>query len=200
MAGCLWSGGEGLYLALENQTPTTLSYDDLSRGRPTAKWLMLTNCVLAVHDSAYRVTKSEDHNGSGRVTEAFVPVRGAGETNESRPRAVLATKDPQILSTLDRLRRITNESEYVDFLARHGSFLTLQRPVSGMVSVGAGETGSRSSLSGSGRSLAGDYILLSEGSRPSVARSLGLVLLGLLLSVGTLIVARNESPEEIKTP
>jgi flavin-dependent dehydrogenase len=95
---------------------------------------------------------------------------------------------------------MTNESQYADFLARHKNLLTQERPVSGMVRLDTGAADSRSSLGGSPQNLAGDYILLAEGSHPSFARSLGLVLLGLLLGVGTMVVARSENPVEVKTP
>jgi hypothetical protein len=195
--GCFWSGGQGVYTALKNRTPTVLACQDLSRGRPSAQWLVLTNCELHLGSSAYLVHRSKyQSSGEGRITEAYVPIQAPGQTPSERCYAVMATKDERILSILEQMRQAKSESAATQVLDQHGSEMVLRRDVSGLVRFGIEErNGERSKLAGLRSNLAPDYVLISEGEKPNLGTSAGLVLLGVLLVSGLFFMARANREE-----
>src|SRR5215467_2440448 len=78
-AGMLWAGVQNLYTAFGNRHPTTMSYEDYVKTKPSATWLVLTNCEIDLTDSCVKTYYS-----SKTPTEIYVPVRGvnAGRSNE----------------------------------------------------------------------------------------------------------------------
>src|SRR5690242_4150540 len=78
-AGMLWGGGQNLYTALRNRHPTTMSYEDYVKTKPSATWLVLTNCEIDLTDACVKT-----YYGSKTPTEIYVPVRSvnAGRSNE----------------------------------------------------------------------------------------------------------------------
>jgi len=186
MGACLWMGGQGVYTGLKNRRPVTLACSDLANGKPTAHWLVLTNCELQVAGSAYLIRKSKyQSSASGRITEAYVPVYSPGQTEQDRCYAVLATKDERLLALLEEMRQANSEKEAEQFMVKHGHELQVRRDVEGLVRFGIEEqNGEKSKLAGLRGNLAPDFILLSEGQKPNLGGSLGLVLLGLVIGGG----------------
>ena len=183
---CLWMGGQGIYTALKNQQPTALACRDLGKGKPTADWLLLTDCELHLGDSAYLIRKSKyDAGGAGRITEAYVPIRARGQSPDAQCYAVMATKDSRTLSLLEEMRQAKTEEAAIKFLERRAKELVVKRDVSGLVRFGVEEkNGEHAKLAGLKGNLAPDYIILAEGEEPRLGFSAGLFLLGLCLAGG----------------
>jgi hypothetical protein len=192
-AWCLWSGAQGLLTAFKNRKPTVVNARELSGGKPTADWLVLTNCTLSVADSAYKTVRSKyAPESSGRITEAYVPIYAEGQSTEDTCYAVLATSDANILAMLEDLRAVKSEAQFTKFHARWGQQLTPKRNVEGVVRFGATEHGEQSKLANLKRNLSPNYIILSEGEKPNMATSGGLLFCGLALAGGLVFSLRNK--------
>jgi hypothetical protein len=193
---CFWYGGQGVYTALKNRRPVQLGIQDLAKNKPSAHWLALTNCELAILDAAYKSVRSKyAPANSGRITEAFVPLRAPGQTMDDPCYAVLATQDPVILGQLEDLRQVKNDSELNNWIAKNKNSVRPHRDVTGLVKFGV-ESGMESSkLGGLQRNLAPGYIVLADGRKPNMMNSLGLVLLGFVIAGGMLMASRSNSEE-----
>jgi hypothetical protein len=191
---CFWYGGQGVYTAMKNRQPVQLGIRDLAQTKPTAQWLALTNCELAIMDSAYKTVRSKyAPANSGRITEAFVPLRAPGQTLDDPCYAVLATQDAAILGQLEELRQVKNDSELNSWIAKHKNSVKPQRDVTGLVKFGV-ETGMESGkLRGLQRNLAQGYIVLAEGKKPNMVNGVGLILLGFVIAGGMVFSARSNS-------
>ena len=191
---CFWYGGQGVYTALKNRRPVQLGLGDLARSKPTAQWLALTNCELAIMDAAYKTMRSKYASAnSSRITEAFVPLRAPGQSLDDPCYAVLATQDAAILGQLEELRQVKNDSELNSWIAKHKNNVKPQREVTGLVKFGI-ETGMESGkLGGLQRNLAPGFIVLAEGKKPNMMNSAGLILLGFVIAGGMVFTARSNS-------
>jgi hypothetical protein len=168
---------------------------DLAKGRPTAHWLVLTNCELAFSDAACKISHSKYvPSSSGFITEAYVPIRSPGQALDAPCYAVLATTDTQILRALEALRQVTDDSGMKTWMQNHGKALEPRRDVSGLVKFGI-ESGSESGkLPGLQQNLAASYIVLADGKQPSWTTSL-LFLLGGVSMAGGLVLFRRSGAE-----
>jgi len=191
---CFWYGGQGVYTALKNRRPVQLDIQDLAKNKPSAHWLALTNCELAILDAAYKTVRSKyTPASSARITEAYVPLRAPGQTLKDPCFAVLATQDPAIIAQLEELRQVKNETELTSFITKHKDSVQPRRDVSGLVKFGI-ESGSESGkLGGLSRNLAPGFIVLAEGKKPNMLNSAGLILLGFVIAGGMVFAARSNS-------
>jgi len=193
MGGCLWTGGQGVFTAMKNRQPTTVACKDLAKGKPTAHWLVLTGCELHVANSAYLIRRSKyEAEGTGRITEAYIPIQASGDASGSRCYAVLATKEPQVLSLLEEMRQAKSDTAAIAFIERHGKELLVKREVSGLVRFGVEEqNGEHAKLAGLRGNLAPDYIILADGDKPHLNTSLGLLTLGVIIGGGLLFMFKS---------
>jgi hypothetical protein len=193
MGACFWIGGQGVYTALKNRQPSILDSSDLAKGKPKAHWLVLTNCELQVLDSAYMIRKSKyDATGEGRITEAFIPIYSPGQKEDAKCYAVMATKDESLLTLLEEMRHAKTETAAADFMVKHSKELLVHRNVEGLVRFGAEESnGEQRKLAGLKSNLATDYIILSEGEKPNLGRSVGLLLLGVVIAIGLVFMFKS---------
>jgi len=191
---CFWFGGQGVYTALKNRQPVQLGIQDLAKGKPSAHWLALTNCELAILDSAYKTVRSKyAPANSGRITEAFVPLRAPGQTLDDPCYAVLATQDAAILAQLDELRQVKNESELNIWIAKNKNSVKPHRDVTGLVKFGVSTGMESGKLGGLQRNLAPGYFILAEGKKPNMLNNVGLILLGFVIAGGMVLSARSNS-------
>ena len=196
MAACFWMGGQGVYTALRNRHPVLLDAGDLAKGKPSAQWLVLTNCELHVAGSAYMIRKSKYDPGEGHITEAYVPVYSRGQSQEGTCYAVMATKDDRVLAFLEELRQATSETEAAKLIAEHSKNLQLQRNVEGLVRFGIeNSSNAKSKLAGLRGNLAPDFIILAEGQKPNLSGSLGLLILGFVIGGGMVLFFRSRREE-----
>jgi hypothetical protein len=197
MGASFWVGGQGVYTALRNRQPVQLNYSDLAKGKPTAHWLVLTNCELQVAGSAYLIRKSKyDATGQGRITEAYIPIYAPGQDESATCYAVMATKDERMLALLEEMRQANDETQAAQFLQRHAKELQVRRDVEGLVRFGIDEShNEKAKLAGLRGNLAPDFILLSEGQKPNLGRSLGFLGLGLIIGTGMVLYFRANREE-----
>src|SRR5436190_5635756 len=188
--GMLWAGGQSLYTALCNRHPTTMSYDDYVKTKPSATWLVLTNCEIDLTDSCVK-----SYYGSKMPTEIYVPVRSvnAGRTNEV-VHVVLATKDKEQLATLSEMQNLDSKGA-LSWILKNRQRVFCQRSVSGLVEFGVNlKDRDRQRLSVLLRNAAKDFIILQEGAQPSIVEGLGFTIAGIMIP-GLMIIYIRRSRE-----
>lgn len=88
-------GADGLYHAARSQVQASVSCQLFQSTRPTSGWLRLTGCEIDYVRAGYREIR-------GRVTELFIPIRAAGSSPAQPSGLVLSTRDPTLLSIVER--------------------------------------------------------------------------------------------------
>jgi len=96
MIGCFWAGGQGLYTAFTNRNPTVLSYEEYVRTKPSATWLVITNCQLDLARACY-LSYLGDKNPN--QYEYYVPVRSRSFPTD-KIYILLKTADPGLKATI----------------------------------------------------------------------------------------------------
>ncbi|QEH38813.1 hypothetical protein OJF2_74230 [Aquisphaera giovannonii] len=171
-------GGQGLYMGLVHRECRVLSYDEFVKEKPRHGWFQVNGCRLNLVEAMYRSKLI------GGVKEAYIPVRGtSGE--DSPTHLLVLTKDPEILGTINDLRKLDkgDEAAALKALAANRDRLVSTRDVKGMLQYGIdvkSRVGDR--LSRLDSSLAPDYVILEEGKAPELGFSLFIFLGGLALS------------------
>lgn len=190
-AGMLWAGGQNLYTALRNRRPTTMSYEDYIKTKPSATWLVLTNCEIDLTDSCVK-----SYYGSKVPTEIYVPVRSvnAGRSNQV-VHVVLATKDKEQLATLSEMQHLESKGA-LTWIIKNRKRVFCQRNVSGLVEFGVDlKDRDRDRLSALLKNADKDFIILQEGAEPSMAQGLGLTIGGVMaLGLMVIYVLRSREP------
>jgi len=189
--GMLWAGGQNLYTALGNRHPTTMSYEDYVKTKPSATWLVLTNCEIDLTDSCVKT-----YYGAKMPTEIYVPVRGVNTAKSNEiVHVVLATKDKDQLATLAEMQNL-DRKEALPWILKNQKRVFCQRNVSGLVEFGVNlKDRDRQRLSVLLSNAAKDFIILQEGAQPNIAEGLGLTIAGvMILGLMVLYVKRSREP------
>ena len=88
-------GADSLYHAARSQTQASVSCQLFQSTPPTTGWLRLTGCEIDYVRAGYREIR-------GRVTELFIPIRPIGSSPAQPSGLVLSTRDPNLLSIVER--------------------------------------------------------------------------------------------------
>jgi hypothetical protein len=196
MGMAFWHGGQGIYTALKNRRPVCLGVQDLAKGQPSAHWLILTNCEYAFDEAAWKITRSKyEPAGGGRITEGYIPLRVPEGGDRQKCYAVLATSDPATLGMLEELRQVNDKAGGERFVSKYASQLRQKHDVTGLVRFGIEKGSESGKLAGLQRSLAPGFIVLSEGKKPSLGMSVGLLLVGFIIAGGMVMTWRSNSEE-----
>ena len=188
IAGLFWAGGQGLYVALTNREPAVIGYDDYIKTKPNAIWLQLTNCILDFGSVSYRSSP-----GSSRPTELFIPITGQDE-NKGEVHVLLVTKAPELLQAIAELESKKTESEVLMWAIKTRDISHPKQGVIGLVRFGIDmKEKERGKLMKLQSNLATDFIMLDDGLKPALGKSIGLVALGVMaLGGGVMYLRRNK--------
>jgi hypothetical protein len=190
MIGLLWGGGQGLYIALRNRQPTTMSYEDYVKTKPKAEWLVLTNCVLNIPGASYRRSKTSD-----TPTLLFVPVTAAKHDDNKKIQVILSTKDEVMMETMKEMQQQKSTAAALTWIAKNSDRCFPKKDISGIVQFGIDQKDSeRKKLASLQGDLADDFIIIKDGEEPKALVS-GLMLGGgILLLIGLLsnVFSKNE--------
>jgi hypothetical protein len=174
-----WAGGQGIYSAISNRNPTVMSYADYVKSKPNSTWLSLTNCVLDLSDSAYRtvgVTK--------KPLELYVPLHAKGSSNDT-VQVVLATRSPELIKTIMEMETLGSRAAAEEWEAKNHDRLFPKRDVSGLIRYGIDlKSYERTKLMGIQANLAKDFIILNEGQKPDLGKSLAFLATGVMAVAG----------------
>jgi len=188
IAALFWAGGQGLYVALTNREPAVMSYDDYIKTKPNAVWLELTNCVLDIGSASYRAAA-----GSSRPTELFIPITGETE-GKDEVHVLMVTKSPELLQAIAELESKKTESEVMMWAIKNRAISHPKQGVTGLVRFGIDmKDKERSKLMQLQSNLAKDFIMLDDGLKPALGKSVGLLALGVMaLGGGVMYMRRNK--------
>src|SRR5687768_11686372 len=112
-------GAQGIYTAMKNRNPVSMSCEQFTTSKPKAVWLSITNCVLDLNDACYATLK---YKSAELPTELYIPVRSAGAKDsgkETKDNIVLMTRDPVLMKTLHEMEKIPSEKAFKEWLERN---------------------------------------------------------------------------------
>jgi hypothetical protein len=167
-----------------------LAYNNYVQAKPKAIWLTLTNCVLDLPESCYKTYYG------GKPTELFIPVRNEQHPADHQIHVVLATSDPAQLKTFSELQALDSKKEALEWIAKNSKRALCPKDITGLVRFGIKlNEKERRRLSSLVENAAGDFVILEEGSRPSLSAGLGYSLAGVMM-LGAVVAyfRRNREP------
>lgn len=189
MIGCLWAGGQKICTALANRKPTVISYSEYARTKPSASWLVLTNCRLDVPAACY-LRHSDDKNGDR--DEYFIPVVNP-ETLKEKSCVLYKTTDPSICAVLKEMDGLKTDDAVRAFVRANLERVFPRRNVSGLVAFGIDSTSHRGDLERLEKNMADNFVVLNADAQPSLAAGLGFAGAGLGLLFGLVLYVRQKS-------
>jgi hypothetical protein len=175
----LWGGGQGLYTALTNRQPHSVTFAEYARTKPDKKWVELKETQL--------------------VSEVYIPMHAPGEADDAKVQALLLTKDKEVIDLVKQLRALPNEKAVIEFVAKNHERVFPQRTVSGMVQFGIdSDSKKRRKIEKLDANLAGDFAVIEEGKKPGAIGSFFLFA-GAFPAMWLCWFRRSSAPEGIPT-
>jgi hypothetical protein len=170
----LWAGGQKLLTALTNRKPAVMSYEEFARTKPTAAWLVITNCRLDLTRACYK-----SYAGDKNPTQLYIAVC-APDLSSKSVRMLLKTSDPALLGTMRELENVKSDTEAEAWGRKNWERLFPRRNITGVVCFGIDlSSNERSDLSRAVKGLSDDFVILESDAQPSLAAGLSLSAAGL---------------------
>jgi len=165
----LWAAGQGLYTALTNRHPVSMTFAEYERQRPDAKWVELKSTQLDM-------TGVMSSGFVGSVSEVYIPLRAGGSRSDAKVFALLLTRDQGTLDLVREMKMITDEKAALAFMLKNHERLRPVRDVSGLLQFGIdSESKKRRKIAKLNPDLAADFIVIEEGKRPGILASMSLL-------------------------
>jgi hypothetical protein len=177
-AGPLWAGGQGVYEAVRDRTPQSMTCDEAQTTPPSAAWIHLTGCRVNVMEAAYK-TRLGVPTG-----DIFIPLAPRDRRASGPVHFVLATKDPDIVAVAKEMAALDGKDTGAAFafLAKNAKRLIRDKDVTGMVQSGIDKDDKlHRRLRELNKDLVADFVVVDEGRRPNPLVSLLLLVGGLAL-------------------
>lgn len=172
----LWGGGQGLYTALKNRQPTSLTFAEYAEKRPDAKWLKLQETRLEVASAIYFTSIGGD------VKDVYIPLRAMNEGRKYTDKtvALLHTREAGIVELVKELEKVNGNSvAFTEFIAKNRDRLAPVREVNGLLEFGIeGSSKQRRKIEKLSDDLAADFVVIEENKKPELGLSLALFLGG----------------------
>lgn len=173
--GLVIGGGQGVWTAVTNMKPTEMSCADYVKQKPKATWLKLTGCFLDMTDAAWR-------ESGGRIKEVYVPIKPADDKKAKQVHIMMATEDPSILDVASQLKNAKDEKSTIAVLIKNRDKIFMTKDLEGMVRFGVDlDSKDRDKLAGLSQNLSPDFVILSDGQKPTFLMSGGMLVGGLVL-------------------
>ncbi|OYW74894.1 MAG: hypothetical protein B7Z37_15675 [Verrucomicrobia bacterium 12-59-8] len=174
--GLLFTGGQGVYVALQNPEPLEITVADYIAQKPKAEWMKLKEAQVCLAEAAYK-------SRLGRVAEVFIPIRPIGESKDAPVHILLSSEDKAVAAALKELSQSGNTVNYkVNAAARQADRLFMQQDIYGQTRYGIFfDLWMRARLSKMNMKLADDFVILDDGVAPNLFVSLCLLGGGLLI-------------------
>jgi hypothetical protein len=174
----LWGGGQGVYVSVTNTSPSRYSVKEYIDNKPSAKWLQLSGARLDLTAVTYSSTF-----GVGDAKEVYIPVVPIGQEESQEIHLLLATKDPKILETVDKLRALKSEDEVMQFIFKNASSLLIERDVEGLIRFGLEfKEDDKHALKRENPNLSEDFVVIDEGTKPDYFATAFVFICGICLS------------------
>lgn len=180
-------GGQQLFVAVTNWSPTEMTCAAYAQQRPSGKWVDLHDCELHVEEASY-----SSLFGVGDPSELFIPAFPVGAGDDAKALVVLRTSDRGLLDLSTELAHLdkADETAQLTWLASHLSDLHPVRDVAGTVQFGIDLTAKEhDQVKALGDSLDPGFVIVKDGDEPHLAGAL--VMLALGVGCGALWIGIN---------
>lgn len=194
--GLLWGGGQGLYTALTNRTPSEITVADYIAQKSDAKWLRLTEGKMRLASLSYSGGRVSD-----QIKEVFIPLVPA-EGESPQVHVLIASKKPEVLAYGTKLRDASNPADAIRLLLSPEG-ISPRDPVEGIVRFGIDlKDDEVKKLRELSPELAPDFVILTHDDRPDFAISFVLFAAGgvMLFFMGLGLRKRAPTTSEATPP
>ncbi len=188
--GCLWGGGSELWKAVFHGNPVAMNLST-SAAPDLPPYFTLTNVSIEPLDAVYYK--------QGGIAKALLPVRPAGEKDESPIHVLLATEDPDVLKLKDTPE---NNKLSVDILKNALAITTTWRAKKQIVGVPDSHNlkdQERQQLIKVQPLLAPDFVIVTEGKGPSAMVGLLALAAGVGFAALLFHLVRDKAPASVAT-
>lgn len=187
--GLLWQGGHGLYTAITNRNPTTLSYAEFRQTRPKVNWLYLTNCQL---DLVHSYFIGRVGGGVNEARDFFIPLLDPDSEN-LKTCVLLKTHDDEFVGMIQRLTAISEGEAAQAWVRTNLDRIFPRRNVHGLVRSPLDlESNERSKLAPLLNNVAEDYVILESDAQPSALAGLATGISGFGILAGLVLHWRRK--------
>jgi hypothetical protein len=174
-------GGFWTFMALQDvwgdissRSPVEMTLAEYVKERPSGNWLKLTECQVNLIECIYE----EDTNG--RIKRLYVPIHPPGEVVP----AYVVIKNTSYNAKMQELMDNQNDPEKLEaLLTKYGDMLTEVREFEGWVSSSSHSDVTEKFTSAD---VTSDFIVLEDGAKGDMARSIFMLAIGLLTMFGGL--------------
>lgn len=186
-----WAGGQKLYTAITNRTPTVLSYDSYARTKPSADWLVITNCQLNLTRASYL-----SYASSADPYEYYVPVESCNSPT-GKVHILLKTADPELKATIAEMNKLNSDAAARAWVLKNYRRAFPRLDVRGLVRYGIDlKSSERDQLAHAEKNIAQDFIILDSDSQPSFAAGIACTITGFAL-LATLLLYSNRKRDPV---
>lgn len=172
----LTAGCQGIYVTLKNIEPLEITTREYIEQKPAAEWLVLKDGEVSLTEAAYKAWM-------GGISEVFIPVRPSGQSLHEPIHILLSTEDEAVVEALKKLSQYGGtKDKTVKVASRQADTLFLQKNISGVIRYGlVADLVTRFKLSRLNLNLAHDFVILNDGTSPSLYPPLAMLAGGLLI-------------------
>ena len=179
----VWGGGQGIYTSFKNTEPTTYNINEITGDNlPEKEWVKLKNCNIDITQGVY-FTSAFSNN---IADEIYVPL-----TNPEIDSIIgfVAIKDEFTVKLFNVLNRTSSEEKLQEiFYKNEDDIIKLNQEVSGLLRFGIDlDQKENQQLYDSSKNVVANFILIDQGESPDTGLSYFLFILGLVLTVVSLI-------------
>lgn len=186
--GLIYSGGQGTYESLKNRQQRVMTFEQFAQEKPTGGWIKVTGATLDLTEAMWDDTALNSQSAS-----VYVPVHSAREEDEDeatteKTMLLLETSDPKIKAGVAEVAALEEKNlsdvDYLEWILDNRNKLFLQREISGTIQFGATgmKSDTREQISKIGETLDPNFVVMNDGAKPELARSLGILTAGLVLA------------------
>ena len=186
--GAFWAGGQNLHTAITNRTPTVISYDTFARTKPSADWLVITNCQLNLTHACYL-----SYAGNADPYEYYVPVE-SGSSATGKIHILLKTADPGLKATIAEMNQLHSNTSTRAWMQKNYQRAFPRQDIRGLVRYGIDlKSSERDQLANADKNIAEDFIILDSDAQPSFAAGIAYTLSGFALLVALILYSNRKS-------
>ena len=186
----IYLGSSDLLLWFNNQTPRSISIQQLEQLGPPQEWLHVTG---GFQDLDRAISTS----GTVEMEALLVPLLSA--PGQARIRVLVETRAPYLLQLFQEFHFLTDTvPEKRAFREEHAEVFTGQRDITGMLVSGLIASGNQQKLmklsTQTGLDIADDVVFLSEGKQPGKWRGIFFTVVGVLGLIKVLTRKKEIAP------
>ncbi|WOI23960.1 hypothetical protein [Nonlabens ulvanivorans] len=175
---CIWGGGQGVYTASQNKTPSIIDVNSLTDGElPEKEWLQLENCKVNLTEAVY----FESVFGNGLAEELFIPLN----TENDSIAVFVSEKSQNVLDVFNLINTQTDPVKTDHFIEKYKHLIFKDSiTYTGLVRYGIDLDNKQwRHLASTSPKLVKKFIIIDKNTVPSNKSSYFILSLGVLLLI-----------------